>query len=295
MDAADLKFFEAVARAGAISRASLELNTVQSNVTARVRALEDELGTALFQRHSRGVTLTPAGRRLLPYAERIVALLGEARRAVEDTGTPSGALVLGSLETTAALRLAPVLSTFAQAYPQVDLSLRTGTTAELVEAVLAHRIEGAFVCGPVAHPDLAEEVVFREELAVVTQPSITSLGMLFGSRDLKCVVLRLGCSYRQRLEAVLANRGIVGTRWLEFGTIDGIVGCAAAGIGIALLPHALLGKAEAEGRVALHRLPPDEAMVDTCFVHRHDASLSSGMRELLAAARGGLPEAKAAE
>ncbi len=295
MDATDLKFFEAVARVGAISRAALELNTVQSNVTARIKALEDELGSALFQRHSRGVILTPAGQRLLPYAERIAALLGEARRAVEDDGTPSGSLAVGSLETTAALRLAPVLSVFAQTYPDVDLSLKTGTTAELVDAVLAHRVEGAFVCGPVAHPDLVEEVVFREELAIVTQPSITTLAELFQAREMKCVVLRLGCSYRQRLETVLASRGIVGVRWMEFGTIDGIVACVAAGIGIALLPRALMEPMRRDGRVALHVLPPDEAIVDTAFVRRRDGAASSCLRALLALAHSGWKAAKAAE
>jgi DNA-binding transcriptional LysR family regulator len=295
MDATDLRFFEAVARVGAISRAAIELNTVQSNVTARIKALEDELGSPLFQRHSRGVLLTPAGQRLLPYAERIAALLSEARRAVDDDGTPSGSLAVGSLETTAALRLAPVLSTFAQTYPDVDLSLKTGTTAELVDAVLAHRIEGAFVCGPVAHPDLLEEVVFREELAIVTQPSVTSLVELFKAREMKCVVLRLGCSYRQRLETVLASRGIVGVRWLEFGTIDGIVACVAAGIGIALLPRALMEPVRRDGRVALHLLPPDEAIVDTSFVRRRDGAASSGMQALLALAHNGWKAAKAAE
>jgi LysR family transcriptional regulator, cell division regulator len=67
MDAGDLRVFEAVARLGGMSRAAIELNTVQSNVTARVLLLEEELGTPLFHRHSRGVALTDAGRRLLPY------------------------------------------------------------------------------------------------------------------------------------------------------------------------------------------------------------------------------------
>ncbi len=66
MDVTDLKTFEAVARLGGMNRAAAELHTVQSNVTARIRALEQELGSPLFQRHSRGVALTPAGRRLLP-------------------------------------------------------------------------------------------------------------------------------------------------------------------------------------------------------------------------------------
>ncbi len=112
MDAADLRIFEAVARLGGMTRAAAELHTVQSNVTARIRALEDGLGTPLFERSSRGVALTAAGRRLLPYAVRVRHLLEDARQAVEDEGTPAGPLTLGSLETTAALRLSPLLSTY---------------------------------------------------------------------------------------------------------------------------------------------------------------------------------------
>ena len=86
MDASDLKVFETVARLGGISRAAQALNTVQSNVTARVRQLEQELGTPLFERHARGVTLTAAGRRLLPYAAEVKDLLARARLAVMDDG-----------------------------------------------------------------------------------------------------------------------------------------------------------------------------------------------------------------
>ena len=121
-------------------------------------------GTPLFSRHSRGVTLTAAGSRLLPYAVRMGRLLDDARRAAGDDGRPSGSLTIGSLETTAALRLSPGMAAFAADFPAVDLVLNTGTTEELIAAVLAHRLEGAFVCGPVDHPELAERVVFREEL-----------------------------------------------------------------------------------------------------------------------------------
>src|SRR5690348_13948830 len=117
MDAADLRMFEAVARTGGMGRAASELNTVQSNVTTRIRLLEEELGAPLFVRHSRGVSLTPAGRRLLPYAERMRDLLAQARRAVSEDGTPQGPLLLGSLETAAALRLPRILAAYARAYP----------------------------------------------------------------------------------------------------------------------------------------------------------------------------------
>jgi DNA-binding transcriptional LysR family regulator len=86
----DLLTFSTVARLGGITRAADELNTVQSNVTQRVKALEAEIGTALFERHSRGMTLTGAGRRLLPYAQRMAALSREALLAARDDGEPKG-------------------------------------------------------------------------------------------------------------------------------------------------------------------------------------------------------------
>ena len=135
MDAADLRMFQSVASTGSMSKAALELNTVQSNVTARIKSLEDEVGFALFERTNRGVTLTAAGRRLLPFAARAARLLDDARRAVADEGTPSGVLTIGSLDTTAALHLSPVLAAYVAAHPAVDLSLKTGTTCELVEQV----------------------------------------------------------------------------------------------------------------------------------------------------------------
>ena len=109
MDAADLKVFEAVARLGGMNRAAVELHTVQSNVTARIQALEADIGSMLLERHSRGVSLTQAGQRLLPYADKVARLLDDARRAARDDGAPRGVLTIGSLETTAALRLTPLL------------------------------------------------------------------------------------------------------------------------------------------------------------------------------------------
>jgi DNA-binding transcriptional LysR family regulator len=285
MDAADLRIFAAVARLGGMSRAAAELNTVQSNVTARIRLLEAELAQPLFRRHSRGVALTPAGQRLLPYAERVAQLLREARCAVRDDGAPSGPLRIGSLETTAAVRLSPVLAAYAASYPAVDVTLVTGTSAELIDEVLAHRLEGAFVCGPARHPELVAEPVFREELALVTAPSWKSLDAALAQPELKLVVLRLGCSYRQRLEEILARRGVVGLRRLEFGTVDGVLGCAAAGLGVTLLPRALAEAARRRGRIRLFSLPPDEASVETLFIRRRDGFVSSALRAFLAQAQ----------
>jgi DNA-binding transcriptional LysR family regulator len=82
----------------------------------------------LFHRTSRGVSLTPAGKRLLPYATKVAHLLNDARRVTQEDGTPKGTLAVGALETTAALRLSPHLTAYAAANPQVDLVLKTGTS-----------------------------------------------------------------------------------------------------------------------------------------------------------------------
>lgn len=284
MESADLRFFEAVARLGVMTRAAEELHTVQSNVTARIRALENSLGTTLFERHSAGVVLTDAGRRLLPYARRVSRLLDEAARAVSDDGTPQGTLTIGSLETTAAVRLAPVLADYARAYPQVDLAIHPGTTCELVTAVKQGSIDGAFVCGPVLDPELAQRSMFREELAVLAAPGTSSLEELISAGDIRLAVLRAGCSYRQRLEALLSQRGVPIPRLMEFGTLETIFACVAAGLGITLLPRSLLSASRYSEHLAVLVLPPSEAGVETVFVGRRDTTTSSALAAFLALA-----------
>ncbi len=287
MDVGDLAVFAAVVKAGAITRAARTLNTVQSNVTQRIRLLETELGVPLFHRQSRGVTLTGAGSQLLPYAERIIRLIDEAKRVAADGPVPRGQITMGALETATAVRLPPVLSVYAAACPEVDIQIHTGTTHELTEAVLAHRLEAAFVAGPVTHPELLVLPLLDEELVLLTAPWVTTFQRLAASSPgtVKVVVFRSGCSYRTRLETFLAAHGVVNARRLEFGTLDGIIGCVAAGIGITMLPRAVVTRAEAEGRVVLHALPADEARVETVLVRRRDAFVSTALARFIAVAR----------
>jgi len=288
MDSADLRIFESVARLGGMSRAAAELNTVQSNVTARIRLLEEQLETPLFERHSRGVALTPAGRRLLPYAEQVGALIKEATRVVRDDATPQGPLVIGSLETTAAIHLSPLMASYVGKWPRVDLILRTGTTWELVEQVASRSLEGAFVCGPIDHPELHAETILEEELVVVTSPKVTQLAWLPGLADIRIVVLRASCSYRQKLEDLLESRGIKGLRRLEFGTLEAVIGCVAAGLGVTLLPRRMVESQWRDGKVAIHELPPEQARVETQFIRRKDGYASSALEAFVAEAREGL-------
>jgi LysR family transcriptional regulator, cell division regulator len=290
MDIADLKVFEAVARHGSMNRAAAELHTVQSNVTARIRSLEQEIGVALFRRHVRGVSMTPAGQRMLPYATRIAKLVSDAKAAARDDGPPAGALALGTLETTVALRLSPILSHFATRYPEVHLSLTTGTSCSLTADVAACRLDGAFVAGPVEHPDLHAEMLFQEELVLVTSRAVGTVESLRTVTDLKTIVFRVGCSYRQRMDSILSELGILTVTPLEFGSLDVIVACVAAGIGITLLPRGVVERAAERDNVAIHPVSADKAQVATFFIRRHDAYVSSAMQAFVDIARTGAGE-----
>jgi LysR family transcriptional regulator, cell division regulator len=285
MDVSDLRIFEAVSRLGSMNRAAVELHTVQSNVTARIRALEENLGVTLFQRHARGVIMTSAAKRLLPFVGQITKLVSDAQTAARDEGAPNGTLILGSMETTAALRLSPLLSQFASTYPKVRLAITTGTTSRLLDDVIECRLDGAFVAGPVNHPDLHQETIFREELVLVTPPNIATPKELANIPDLRTIVFQIGCSYRQRLESVLADLGLVAAKPMEFGSLDIVISCVAAGVGVTLLPRSMVARAQQDGKISVHDLPAKYAKTETVFVHRNDAYLSSAMKAFLHAAR----------
>ncbi|MDF0581836.1 LysR family transcriptional regulator [Bradyrhizobium yuanmingense] len=287
MELSDIKTFAAVARTGGITRAAEELNTVQSNVTQRVKALEAEIGTPLFERHSRGMTLTGAGKRLLPYAQKMAALSREALLAARDDGEPKGPLAIGSMETTAAVRLPPLLADFHRRFPAVRLSLRTAPTADLVASVLDGTLDGAFVAGPIAHDDLSTTSAFGEELVLVSARRWASLAELRAGTSESgptALVFRTGCTYRQRLEQIFVEFGWPSAARFELGTLDGMIGCVAADMGVTLLPRAVVERSAMKGAVAVHTLSPSHARVETLFIQRragHQYSALSGFADCL--------------
>jgi LysR family transcriptional regulator, cell division regulator len=281
MELSDLVTFSTVARTGGITRAAAELNTVQSNVTQRVKALEAEIGAPLFDRHSRGMTLTGAGRRLLPYAQRMAALSREAVLAARDDGEPKGPLAIGSMETTAAVRLPSLLAQFQRRFPAVRLTVRTATTADLVAAVLDGSLDGAFVAGPIDHAELAATTAFREELVLVTASRWKSLAALRAGTPESgptALVFRTGCTYRQRLEQIFAEFGWPSAARFEFGTLDGMIGCVAADMGVTLLPRAVVERKDLCGDIRIHALSPARSRVDTIFIQRRSAHEYSALQ-----------------
>ena len=284
MDADDLRIVDAVARAGSMNRAAAELNMVQSNVTSRIRLLEEELGVQLFVRHSRGVEPSEAGLRLLSYAEQIRSLFHQATTAVREDGTPKGKLRLGMLETTAGLRLPTLVAQYAHVYPKVELAIVMGTTASLIHQVAERELDGAFVAGPVHHQELNEEPLFLEELVLISPLSVRNFDDLAEVENLKAIVLQQGCSYRPRLNSILDGLGLHYTV-MELGSLDAIITCISAGVGITLIPMSLVNKLSIGKSVTVHELRLGQAQVETVFITRQDRYPTSALDAFLKMSR----------
>lgn len=283
MELSSLRIFKTVAEEGGVTQAALRLNRVQSNVSARLTQLEESLGVSLFHRSGRRMLITEDGARLLAYTERLLQLADEAQASMRGDRQPSGQLRIGSMETTAAARLPLVLGQFHRQYPQVDLVLDTGPTDYLLQAVLNHKVDVALVAAPVERPELVQLPVFDEELVLLTDSlhgPVTSPADV-GKRTL--LGFRSGCSYRRRLERWFAEGGVSPARIAEFGTFEAIIGCVAAGMGVAMMPKEVLKQRELAKSVRVHALPDDVARVQTMLVWRRDI-VQHAARDAFAAA-----------
>ncbi|WP_341280676.1 LysR family transcriptional regulator [Paenibacillus sp. FSL H8-0537] len=279
MESGDLRIFRAVAREGSATKAAEALNYVQSNVTTRIQYLESELGLPLFVRSNRGMTLTEAGENLLQYADRILALLDEAARTTKYADQPAGPLRIGSIETTAATHLLPLLTRYQSEFPDVQLSLATGGTHSLVQRVVKGELDGAFVYGPIEERGISSVRAFSEELVLISEAGGDNMGDLLAKPML---FFDVGCTHRARAEHFLHASGLTSYEIREFGTLDLIVKGVSAGLGISLLPKSSIAKAEREGVVSSHRLPEAYRELPVEFIYRSDMLGSSPLLGLLA-------------
>lgn len=288
MDLAALTIFRAVVRENGVTRAAAKLNRVQSNVTMRIKQLEEQLGTQLFVREGRRLVLTPAGRTLLPYAERLLALADEARHALRED-RPRGKLALGAMESTAASRLPRILATYHQQWPEVELELATGTTGCLIDRVREFEIDAALVATPPDASMLTAEFdsvpVFDEQLVMVTPRGHRAIRAANDVALSTLVAFERGCAYRGYIERWYAQHGLRPARTLELGSYHAIIACVAAGAGVAVAPRSVLELLPGGAReVAIHPLGPLGA-VPTLLIWRrgHDSAALRALREALLA------------
>jgi len=286
MELVALRTFQAVVEEGGILAASRKLNTVQSNVTGRIRRLEEELGADLFFRKGRGLELAPSGRVLLDYARRMLLLERQTSAAVRQVGESVGELRIGSMETFAALHLPMALKAVRAEHPRMELRVYTDTSGVLTDKVLAHKLDCAFVAGPVVHPDLAFDELVVEELvqvsAVGASPVLQPL-----------ILFREGCAYRSRAIAWQRAIGHAVADAMEFGTLEGILGCVAVGLGWTLMPRRVVEQSPHAADLVIEAVPDDIGRVPTGMIYLRDAPPLAALKTLAAAvASAALPTTK---
>lgn len=273
MDLVLLRTFLAVAETGSFSAAAAELNCVQSNVTARIRRLEQHLTQPVFERGRGGASLTELGERLRGHAEEIVARVEAAERDLLDAAGASAPLRLGSMETTAAVRLPDVLKRLRNDCPKAPVSLRTGTTGELLRLLWQRKIDAAFVAGPL-DSRFRGVVAFRERLVAARARTAVVADTLFA--------FRTGCSYRTTAEAWLRGLGRGDADIVEMGTLEGILGCVEAGMGVAVLPASAVGARHGAEPLDITALPDPLQHVETLLAWRYDRAPTHAHRALIA-------------
>lgn len=282
MNLAALRIFKAVVEYGGINKAAAKLHRVPSNVTTRVKQLEESLGTKLFVRQSRRLALSQEGRLLLTYADRLLRLCSEAEMALRN-GKLRGTLRIGALESTSATRLPRILARYHQLYPDVQMELTTGTSGALVTRVHKQDIEAAFVAEPFNAQGLKTQTVFMEELVLIVPKSF---GRIHSPKDIgkrTVIAFATGCSYRRRLETWLATANVLPDRIMEFQSYHAMVACVAAGTGIAVVPRSVIEMTRGGQGVIVNRLPADIAKARTqlIWLTGHQSVALEALRKIL--------------
>ncbi|HBO2804414.1 TPA: LysR family transcriptional regulator, partial [Pseudomonas aeruginosa] len=263
-DLSSLEIFRAVAHEASVTRAAQRLQRAQSNVTTRIRQLEEDLGVELFLRDGKRMSLTERGSEFLAYAEQLLALADEARQSMHPA-EPGGRLRLGSMESTAANRLPALLASYHKACPRVALEVSTGTSRALFDGVRARRLDCALVAagpgwaGELDGSGLRGEPLFREDLLMILPAEHPPVHDVAEVRLRTLAGFARGCTYRQLAEDSLGTPLTV----QEVGSYHAILACVAAGACVGVLPRSVL---QLLGTPPLRSLPLAE--VDTWLVWR---------------------------
>ena len=293
MELRQLDIFRILAHELNFTRAAERAHCVQSNVSVQIRGLEEELGVQLFERLGQRVRLTAHGQRLLPYSERILRLLEEARAITQDGESPAGTLVVGSPESVLTYRLPPVLQMFRRKYPEVELVFRAVGSTELVPLLEQGQLDiGLVIDDLLKHPRLQVEALGPEPLALLVHPGHTLLTRSAVSaedlRDQAFLLTDPGCAYRSKLEHALGKEHVRPKAVMEFTSVETIKQCAALGMGIACLPAIVADSEIVAGKLASLPWSGSNLTMKTLVAWHKDKWRSPGMEAFLSLLRARL-------
>lgn len=288
MELHQLRIFLGIARTGNLTRAAGQLAASQPAVSAQLKALEDELGVALFARTARGMELTEAGRLLRDKAQQVDAAAAELLAlAATLSGQAVGTCRLGLNTDAGVLRVPALVAAVASAAPRLVLELVQGTTRSILDDVAAGRLTAGFVFGPVEREGLAARTLAQVALSIAAPAAWA--GRLAGA-PLAAVLAGpwvwppRDCPFHDTAQALVRAAGAApqgGVAADDEGTLLRLV---ASGVGLSLLPALMAREAEAAGQVVLVEAPG--AALPLALVHRaRDAGAPLVAPVLEAAAR----------
>jgi DNA-binding transcriptional LysR family regulator len=247
MEVRQLQIFCILAEELNFTRTAERVHTVQSNVTAQIKALEEELGVPLFDRLGRRVVLTDAGRRFQPFAEQALKAMEQGQRAVQSGSEPSGPLRIGAPESVLTYRLPSVLRDFRRHFPHVELIFRPHTNATLAIELETGKLDMVIhMCDAVSNPAFRSIPLRKERIFLLAhsnhplakQPTV-KLADLAGQTLL---LTEGGCGYRAKLDRMLALQNIRPGHVTEFSSVEAIKQCICADMGLALLPAIVVSR-----------------------------------------------------
>ena len=268
------------------TRTAERVHTVQSNVTTQIKALEDELGTPLFDRLGRRVTLTDAGRRFQPFALQALTAMEQGQRAMQAGSEPSGPLRIGAPESVLTYRLPQVLRAFRKRFPHVELIFRPYFNATVCAKLESGKFDMAILMSDdKPHPALKSVRLRTERVFLLSDPGhpLTKLRTVKPA-DLAGQLLLLteaGCSYREKFDQALALQNIRPGNITEFSSVEAIKQCVIAGMGLALLPAIVVAREVRQHQIkALHWAGPSLDIATQVLWHK-DKWVSPAMAAFL--------------
>jgi DNA-binding transcriptional LysR family regulator len=281
-----LALFLAVVEHGTMTAAAEAEGISQPAISTQVRGLERYYGAVLLQRTGRGVVPTPTGEVVAGSARRILGLVDELGRAVNDLeGLQTGRLVIGASSTVGEQLLPEHLGRFHAAYPGVALEVRIGNTGEITAAVQARDLDFAFVGSPPGSDELMAEPVFADRLVAFVAPGdplLAAAPVDTATLSGRQFVLReRGSATRDLALGCLAASGCAPGHVIELGSNEAVKRAVEARLGIGLLStHAIEAERLAE---LLTDLPIAGWRCTRSFwlIRRHDRVLTRAARAFL--------------
>lgn len=293
MEVRQLQIFRVLAEELNFTRTAEKVHTVQSNVTAQIRALEDELGAPLFDRLGRRVTLTDAGRRFQPFAEKALTAMEQGQQVIRAGTEPSGPLRVGSPESTLTYRLPPTLRTFRQQFPHVELTFLPDLNEGLVRALETGKLDMAIIMSDaVSNPALVSVPLCTERILLIGHSSLPlTRKASVKPCDLAGQTLMLtesGCGYRNKLDRVLALQNVRPGNITEFSSVEALKQCVAAGMGVGLLPAMVVARELRQRQFKILRWAGPSLDIGSHLVWHKDKWVSPAMAAFRDLVRSGL-------